>query len=82
MILNVLYFADLRELVGAPDEALECSAGATMADAWQALRTRHPSLPDEQTLPILPVLNRRYVSWSEPLADGAEITFLTPVSGG
>ncbi len=81
MRVTVLHFAEIRGLCGAPAEALELPPGETMDGAWQRLRTLHPRLQDFP-LPVLPVMNRRYVPWSQPVAEEAEIAFLAPVSGG
>jgi molybdopterin converting factor subunit 1 len=81
MHVRVRLFADLREAVGASELSLELEAGATAGDAWSALVARHPLLgPRRDNLAT--AVNRRYVRSDQRLADGDELVFVPPVSGG
>lgn len=73
-------FATLRELSAARSE-LELPAGASVSDAWEALVSRHPGLAAHQPY-TQPARNGTAVSWDEGLAEGDEVAFLPPVSGG
>ena len=74
-------FARLREQAGADGLDLDLPGGATVADAYEQLRERYPRL--EANLDIVrPALNQEFAAWGDPLADGDEIAFIPPVSGG
>ena len=73
-------FATLRELSAARSD-LDLVAGASVSDAWDALVSRHPGLAAHQPY-TQPARNGIAVSWDEPLAEGDEVAFLPPVSGG
>ena len=74
-------FARLRELArGTETEALELPAGSNLADAYEALRLRHPALPDRGA--VRAALNQEFSDWTTKVADGDEVAFIPPVSGG
>jgi len=81
MQLNVLYFAHARERAGRSDEVVTCDDGATVADLVAQLGARHPRLA-----PLLPyvrvAVDGVYATGETPLADGAEVALIPPVSGG
>ena len=60
---------------------LELPIGATAADAYAEMRRRHPALEERVSL-IRPALNEEFCEWSQTLADGDELAFILPVSGG
>jgi molybdopterin synthase catalytic subunit len=72
----VKLFAGLRERAGASERVLELPDSASVADVWPALELGPE--PDG----LLYALNRRYVPPSHPLAEGAEVALIPPVSGG
>ena len=78
--VRVRYFARLRELAGAEIEVTQLSVGATLADAYEAARARHPALPDGDS--VRGVINQEFAEWSAPVANGDEVAFVPPVSGG
>ena len=74
-------FARLREQAGGLEtETLELPAGATLADAYEALRLSHPALPDRSG--VRAALNQEFNDWTAKVADGDEVAFIPPVSGG
>ena len=74
-------FARLREQAGGLEaETLELLAGATLADAYEALRLKHPALPDRSG--VRAALNQEFNDWTATVADGDEVAFIPPVSGG
>jgi molybdopterin synthase catalytic subunit len=73
-------FATLRELSAARSD-LDLAADASVSDAWDALVSRHPGLAAHRPY-AQPARNGIAVSWNEPLAEGDEVAFLPPVSGG
>ena len=73
-------FATLRELSAASSE-LDLPPSAVMADAWDALTARYPALAPHRPF-AQPARNGESVAWDVALADGDEVAFLPPVSGG
>lgn len=81
MQVQVRLFASLREAVGRDRLSLELPDGASVDQAWQRLAGEHPGLePRRQSLAA--AVNRRYAPFETALADGDEVVFLPPVSGG
>src|SRR5689334_10295058 len=79
--VRVRLFAIQRELAGTKEIPLELPAGATIEDAWTAVLTRHPVLaPGRPSLRF--ARNGDYADAETPLADGDEVAFIPPVSGG
>ncbi len=74
-------FARLRELAGVGSVAIELDSAATVAAAWSALRERHPDLPADPGA-VHAARNQEFCGWEEALADGDEVAFIPPVSGG
>ncbi len=74
-------FARLRELARAPEtEMVELPAGSSLADAYEALRSRHPGLPERSG--VRAALNLEFSDWTAQVEDGDELAFIPPVSGG
>lgn len=73
-------FAILRELA-ADRVSLDLVDGATLADAWTALERAHPALAPHRAF-VRGARDGAYAAWDQPLADGDEVAFLPPVSGG
>ena len=61
--------------------ALELPAGATVADAYAELCRLHPGLESRRDT-VRPALNREFADWGDSLAEGDEVAFIPPVSGG
>ncbi len=80
MRVVVRCFATLREASATRTE-LDLEVPATVESAWTALSARYPGLEPHRTW-TQPARNGSAVSWDEPLADGDEVAFLPPVSGG
>jgi MoaE-MoaD fusion protein len=79
-VITTRLFARLREQAGTQSEQIDL-AGATVEDVYQALRERHPALEANLDL-IRPARNQAFADWSERVADGDEVAFIPPVSGG
>ena len=78
MSVRVLYFASLRDAAGCDSESVE--PGTDLATLYDALAVRHGfALRREQ---VRVALNGDFVAWERSLADGDEVAFLPPVSGG
>ena len=79
--VTALLFARLREEAGADRVHLELPAGATIADAYAELRRLHPALEGWRGV-VRAALNQDFADWDDPLAEGDEVAFIPPVSGG
>jgi MoaE-MoaD fusion protein len=79
--IRIRLFALQRELAGTREIALDLPAGATVEAGWQALVDRHPALaPGRASMRF--ARNGDYADASDALADGDELAFIPPVSGG
>jgi len=83
MTINVRLFAAIREALGQESISLTLRDGATPEDAWKALL----EFDTKKTLAgrranLAAAINRRYAKFDAALADGDEVVFIPPVSGG
>jgi molybdopterin converting factor subunit 1 len=79
--VRVRLFAIQRELAGTREIATDLAANATVEDAWAAVVQRHPVLaPGRPSVRF--ARNGEYVDATAQLADGDELAFIPPVSGG
>jgi len=75
----ILYFASLRDAAGCDTEQIDSVHGDARS-LYAELRTRHGiALPAER---VRVAINGEFAAWDRALADGDEIAFLPPVSGG
>ncbi len=74
-------FARLREQAGTDSENVELPAGSTVADVYDAIRRLHPGL-DANRNAVRAALNQEFAEWDAAVADGDEVAFIPPVSGG
>jgi len=81
VIIQVLYFAVLRERFGRDSKQVELREPATVADLLAWVRERQPAFPPlERRVQV--AVNRQVVPASHGLADGDEVALMPPVSGG
>ena len=81
MRVTVRLFARLRDLAGAGELVRDVPAPATVKTVWQALVSEIPALEEyERTMSV--AVNADYAKMSAAIADGDEVAFLPPVSGG
>jgi len=81
MRIQVRLFAIIRERAGLAELFLDLPAGATVADAAQAIADRLPALQGLRARTAYAV-NRSYVNAATALSDGDELALIPPVSGG
>jgi molybdopterin converting factor subunit 1 len=81
MRVRVRLFAVLRDAAGLSEAELRLAPGATAEDAWRRLAADHPALASKRAS-LAAAVNRRYAPFDTPLADGDELVFIPPVSGG
>ena len=80
MQVTVRTFAILREL-SADRTVVELASTARLEDAWAAMADRYPALRAHRSF-VRAARAGAYADWEAPLADGDEVAFLPPVSGG
>ncbi len=79
--LKILFFAKLKELIGASEIKFDVENGATIQDLKNWLVLEFPQLKDY--LPIMLVsINQNFAFDSDAIPDNAEIACFPPVSGG
>lgn len=81
MRVRVLFFGVLKDIVGAPEESLEIAPRSTLASLFESYSERFETLRDKRPS-ILFARNREFTTPDAMLADGDEVAFLPPVSGG
>ena len=81
MRVRVLFFGMLRELVGRPSEDADFPQGADLRAVFESYAARYPRLR-ELAASIVVAHNQEFAQLSTSLAEGDEVAFLPPVSGG
>ena len=77
MTITVKFFASLRERVGRGEAELDAAAVGTVAEVWRA--AVGDEAPPGNTLAAV---NMEYVAFTHGVADGDEVAFFPPVTGG
>jgi molybdopterin converting factor small subunit len=77
--IRILYFAELRERRGRPEETVETDARTPDA-VYRELARRHGFRPAPEGMSV--AVNDEMAGWDTELADGDTIVFLTPFGGG
>ncbi len=81
MRVTVRLFAQLRDAAGLGVWEAEITPGAVVGDVWREVTNRHPSIaPFERAVSC--AVNANFARMTQPVAEGDEIAFLPPVSGG
>jgi len=79
--LKILFFAKLKEIVGAPHILLEMEQGSKVKDLKKILISQYPGIEDYQTA-LLVSINQNFSFDEDLLNNQDEIAFFPPVSGG
>lgn len=79
--MKILLFARLRELAKRSELPVEVCGPATINDVWQALVATCPQLAAHASS-VSCARNAEFARMATPVAEGDEIVFLPPVSGG
>lgn len=81
MRVTVRLFARLRDLAGSGELVRDVATPATVETIWRSLVSEMPELQQyERTMSV--AVNADYAKMSAIVADGDEVAFLPPVSGG
>jgi molybdopterin converting factor subunit 1 len=81
MRIKILFFATLRDYVGAKAIELEVPSDTTVARLKESLVKRFPSMMPAQNS-IMAAINREYAADEQVIPLDAEIALFPPVSGG
>jgi sulfur-carrier protein len=82
-MIKVVFFAALREQLGCSELLLDAKHPCTVAEVKQQLTKQHAQWqPILNQGAILSAVNHAMVSADHPVADGDEVAFFPPVTGG
>jgi molybdopterin converting factor subunit 1 len=79
--VRMRYFAQMRETLGCGEESRQINEGTTVSTLFDAVAAEHVSLAGMKPATML-MVNQEYVTADHRLADGDEVAFIPPVSGG
>ena len=83
LMIDVLYFAWVRERIGVPKESVESNA-ATVADLVVELKSREDryrvAFADMSSVRV--AVDQKLVDIEAPLAGAKEVAFFPPMTGG
>jgi len=79
--IRVLFFGQLKDIVGLAQDDAELSDGARVEDLFERYGRKFPKLAEFRPS-IAASVNQEYAGWRAPLSTGDEVAFLPPVSGG
>ena len=81
MRVTVRLFARLRDIAGSAELTRDAPEGATIADVWRGLVAEFPEMARYDSS-ISSAVNADYAKMTAAVADGDDVAFLPPVSGG
>lgn len=76
-MINVKYFASLREQLGKDADELSSVNVDTVADIWNLANPSHCAQDN-----LLVAINQEYATFDSVVNDGDEVAFFPPVTGG
>lgn len=82
-MIDIVYFAWVRERIGVPKEAVETSA-ATVSDLIEELRGREDryAMAFSDLTAIRVAVDQTLVSFDAPIKNAREVAFFPPMTGG
>jgi molybdopterin converting factor subunit 1 len=81
MTVKVLFFGQLKDVTGRAEDRLDLADGAHLDGVFRHYAEKFPKI-GEMARSIVMARNQEFAALSSPIADGDEIAFLPPVSGG
>jgi molybdopterin converting factor subunit 1 len=81
MRVTIRLFGRLHDLAGAAELARDVPAGATVHAVWDALAAEFPALAPHARS-VSAAVNAEFARPTAAVAEGDEVAFLPPVSGG
>jgi molybdopterin converting factor subunit 1 len=79
--IRVLFFGQVRDIVGQREASLEVPEGGRVSWVFEYYSSRFPRLKELASSIVL-ALNQQFAAPSEALCEGDEVALLPPVSGG
>jgi molybdopterin synthase catalytic subunit len=79
--VKVLFFGVLKDVVGRAEDVLELAPGSRLEAVFDHYAGRHPRMR-EMAGSIILARNHEFSSLAAAVAEGDEVAFLPPVSGG
>jgi len=79
--VRVLFFGMLRDIVGSAEEKIDLEDGARLESVFERYARTFPKLKGLESSIVL-ACNQQFCDRSTAVAEGDEIAFLPPVSGG
>jgi len=79
--VKVLFFGQLKEIVGHAEDSVELPDGAPIEALFSQYGASHPEIARFRAS-LVASRNQEFASWTTPLHSGDEVAFLPPVSGG
>ncbi|HJL56448.1 MAG: MoaD/ThiS family protein [Arenicellales bacterium] len=76
MSINVRFFASLKERIGSATLEIDAQGITTVRDVWTSASGQEA---DEE---MLVAINKEYAALDRTVADGDEVAFFPPVTGG
>ena len=76
MTISARFFASLREQVGIEATTVDAAGLKNVRDLWNAVTDQ----PFDET--ILVAVNKSYADQNQQIADGDEVAFFPPITGG
>ena len=81
MRITIRLFARLRDIAGSGELARDVPPGATVRTVWRTLVAEFPGMAAYERS-VSTAVNADYARLEAGIAEGDEIAFLPPVSGG
>lgn len=81
MRIKVLFFGQLKDVTGLAEDVADVPPGATLGSVFEFYADRFPALGKHRSSTVMAHNQRFAGSWTA-LAEGDEVAFLPPVSGG
>jgi len=82
-MVNVLFFAQLKELLGSSGMDLNLTTPCTVNDVKSALIEHNSAWATQLNQPtIMCAVNQTMVEGTHPVNNGDEVAFFPPVTGG
>jgi molybdopterin converting factor subunit 1 len=81
MQVRLLFFASLKDIVGARQLQLDVPSGATVGDVLARLESSYPRMKEYRPV-VLTAVNEEYVDHRAAIHEGDEVAIFPPVSGG
>jgi len=81
MHVRLLFFASLKDIVGARELDVEIAEGSTVSNLLEQLELKYPRLKDYRSV-VLTAINEDYVDKTAQISPEDEVAIFPPVSGG